>query len=566
MSLFAYAAPLDQMRFVIERVLGAPAAWAAIPAFADLDMDTAAEILTQAGRFSSEVLQPLNAPGDRQGCRLADGRVKTPDGFAAAWRAFVDGGWPALAGPPQWGGQGLPQLLDAALFEMLVSANHGWTMYPGLLHGACETIQAHGSETLKARYLPKLVSGEWLAAMALTEPQAGSDLGAVRTKAEPQADGSLVVTGGKVFISGGDHDLTENIVHLVLCRLQDPANPAPPGSKGLSLVLVPAVRPDGSRNAVAADGLEHKMGIHGSATCVMRYAGATGWLVGEPHRGLPAMFVMMNAARLHVALQGLGHLEMAAQNAARYAAGRVQFKAPIDRHPATQRTLLRLRAVADGLRVVMYRAAMRLDEAAQHPDAAVRTAASAEASLLTPVLKAFGSQQGFLGASDALQVWGGYGYVADYGIEQTLRDARIGMIYEGTNEIQAIDLVQRKLLGGAGPAFDTLLDGLLRDAGDDACGTALRGQVAQVREALGALQAAAAADATAALRVADEVLAGCGHLLLAWSWAAIWRAADRDDPADRARRAAALHGVRWVLPQAGVHWERVRMLSVAAAA
>jgi alkylation response protein AidB-like acyl-CoA dehydrogenase len=566
MRLFAYAAPLDQMRFVIERVLGAPAAWAAIPAFADLDMDTAAEILAQAGRFSSEVLQPLNAPGDRQGCRLADGRVKTPDGFAAAWRAFVDGGWPALAGPPQWGGQGLPQLLDAALFEMLVSANHGWTMYPGLLHGACETIQAHGSETLKARYLPKLVSGEWLAAMALTEPQAGSDLGAVRTKAEPQADGSLVVTGGKVFISGGDHDLTENIVHLVLCRLQDPANPAPPGSKGLSLVLVPAVRPDGSRNAVAADGLEHKMGIHGSATCVMRYAGATGWLVGEPHRGLPAMFVMMNAARLHVALQGLGHLEMAAQNAARYAAGRVQFKAPIDRHPATQRTLLRLRAVADGLRVVMYRAAMRLDEAAQHPDAAVRTAASAEASLLTPVLKAFGSQQGFLGASDALQVWGGYGYVADYGIEQTLRDARIGMIYEGTNEIQAIDLVQRKLLGGAGPAFDTLLDGLLRDAGDDACGTALRGQVAQVREALGALQAAAAADATAALRVADEVLAGCGHLLLAWSWAAIWRAADRDDPADRARRAAALHGVRWVLPQAGVHWERVRMLSVAAAA
>jgi alkylation response protein AidB-like acyl-CoA dehydrogenase len=566
MRLFAYAAPLDQMRFVIERVLGAPAAWAAIPAFADLDMDTAAEILAQAGRFSSEVLQPLNAPGDRQGCRLADGRVKTPDGFAAAWRAFVDGGWPALAGPPQWGGQGLPQLLDAALFEMLVSANHGWTMYPGLLHGACETIQAHGSETLKARYLPKLVSGEWLAAMALTEPQAGSDLGAVRTKAEPQADGSLVVTGGKIFISGGDHDLTENIVHLVLCRLQDPANPAPPGSKGLSLVLVPAVRPDGSRNAVAADGLEHKMGIHGSATCVMRYAGATGWLVGEPHRGLPAMFVMMNAARLHVALQGLGHLEMAAQNAARYAAGRVQFKAPIDRHPATQRTLLRLRAVADGLRVVMYRAAMRLDEAAQHPDAAVRTAASAEASLLTPVLKAFGSQQGFLGASDALQVWGGYGYVADYGIEQTLRDARIGMIYEGTNEIQAIDLVQRKLLGGAGPAFDTLLDGLLRDAGDDACGTALRGQVAQVREALGALQAAAAADATAALRVADEVLAGCGHLLLAWSWAAIWRAADRDDPADRARRAAALHGVRWVLPQAGVHWERVRMLSVAAAA
>jgi alkylation response protein AidB-like acyl-CoA dehydrogenase len=562
MSLYTYAAPLDEMRFVIERVLRAPTQWAVIPALADLDTDTAAEVLAQAGRFTSEVLQPLNGAGDRQGCRLEGGRVKTPDGFAAAWRAFVEGGWPALASPPEWGGQGLPQLLNAALFEMLVAANHGWTMYPGLLHGACETIQAHGSDALKARYLPKLVSGEWLAAMALTEPQAGSDLGAVRTKAEPQADGSLAVSGGKIFISGGDHDLTDNIVHLVLCRLPD----APPGSKGLSLALVPAVLPDGTRNAMAADGLEHKMGIHGSATCVMRYEGATGWLVGEPHRGLPAMFLMMNAARLHVALQGLGHLEMAAQNASRYAAERTQFRAPIAQHPATARTLLRLRALADGLRVVMYRAAMRLDEAEHHPDAGVREAAAAEASILTPVLKAFGTQQGFLGANDALQVWGGYGYVADYGIEQTVRDARIAMIYEGTNEIQAIDLVQRKLLGGAGPAFDALLDGLLRDAGVDACGTALRGQVAQAREALAALQAAAAADATAALRVADEVLAGCGHLLLAWSWAAIWRAADRDDPADRARRAAALHGVHWVLPQAGVHWERVRTLAVAAAA
>lgn len=562
MSLYAYAAPLDEMRFVIERVLRAPAQWAAIPAFADLDADTAAEVLAQAGRFTREVLQPLNAPGDRQGCRLEGGRVKTPDGFADAWRAFVAGGWPALASPPQWGGQGLPQLLNAALFEMLVSANHGWTMYPGLLHGACETIQAHGSEALKQRYLPKLVSGEWLAAMALTEPQAGSDLGAVRTRAEPCADGSLAVTGGKIFISGGDHDLSDNIVHLVLCRLPG----SPPGSKGLSLALVPAVLPDDRRNAMAADSLEHKMGIHGSATCVMRYEGATGWLVGEPNRGLPAMFLMMNAARLHVALQGLGHLEMAAQNAARYAAERVQFKAPIDTHPATRRTLQRLRAVGDGLRVVMYRAAMRLDEAEHHPDAGVREAAAAEASILTPVLKAFGTQQGFLGASDALQVWGGYGYVAEYGIEQTVRDARIAMIYEGTNEIQAIDLVQRKLLGGAGPAFEALLDDLLRDAGDDECGQALRAQARLARDALKTLAEAAAADPQAALSVADDMLAGIGHLLLAWAWAVVWRAAGGDDDADADRRATAWHGVRWVLPQAGVHWQRVRLQAADTAA
>ena len=556
MSLYAYTAPLDEMRFVIERVLKAPERWAAMPAFADLDAATAAEVLAQAARFTQDVLQPLNGPGDRQGCRVIDGRVKTPDGFAAAWREFVQGGWPALACDPDWGGQGLPQLLNAALFEMLVAANHGWTMYPGLLHGAYETIKAHGSDTLKQRYLPKLVSGEWLAAMALTEPQAGSDLGSVRTRAEPQLDGSLAVTGGKIFISGGDHDLTDNIVHLVLCRLQDPARPAPPGTKGLSLVLVPSVRPDGSRNTLGADGIEHKMGIHGSATCVMRYEAATGWLVGEPHRGLPAMFLMMNAARLHVALQGLGHLDMATQNAHRYAAEREQFKGPIARQPAVQRTLDRLRAVADGLRVVMYRAAMRLDEADHHPDAAVRAAAAAEASLLTPVLKAFGTQQGFQGASDALQVWGGYGYVADYGIEQTVRDARIAMIYEGTNEIQAIDLVQRKLLGSAGPAFERLLDDLLQDAGEGEGDAApeLQSQVRLARDTLHALQAAAPQDPAAALRAADDVLSGVGHLLLTWAWAAMLRAA----PQDAARRRVIQAGLQQCTPVADMHWQRAR--------
>ena len=557
MSAYGYEAPLRTMRFVIEEVLAAPRQWAAIPSFADLDAETAAEVLIQAGRFASQVLLPLNAVGDRQGCRLEGGRVRTPDGFPAAWRAFVEGGWPALACDSEWGGQGLPQLLNAALFEMLVAANHAWTMYPGLLHGAYETIAAHASDELKARYLPRIVSGEWLAAMALTEPQAGSDLGLVRTRAEPRADGTLAVSGSKIFISGGDHDLSDNIVHLVLCRLSDPAQgEAPAGTKGLSLVLVPTVLPDGTRNTLGADGLEHKMGIHGSATCAMRYDGATGWLVGQPHRGLSAMFLMMNAARLHVALQGLGHAEIATQNARRYAAERVQFGGAIDRHPAMRRTLLDGQAMVEGLRVLMYRAAMRLDEAEHLPDAARRAAAAAEASLLTPVLKAFGTAQGFARASAALQVWGGYGYIADYGIEQTLRDARIAMIYEGTNEIQAIDLLQRKVLGRDAAAFEALLQDLERDAG-----AALAGQVAAARAAWAAVRSRAEADPSAPLQVADDFLAGVAHLLLAWAWQEMARAARRCNGDDKAwlaeREAVAEHGTAWLLPQADVHWRRV---------
>jgi alkylation response protein AidB-like acyl-CoA dehydrogenase len=557
MSAYGYEAPLRTMRFVIEEVLAAPRQWAAIPSFADLDAETAAEVLIQAGRFASEVLLPLNAVGDRQGCRLEGGRVRTPDGFPAAWRAFVEGGWPALACDSEWGGQGLPQLLNAALFEMLVAANHAWTMYPGLLHGAYETIAAHASDELKARYLPRIVSGEWLAAMALTEPQAGSDLGLVRTRAEPRADGTLSVSGSKIFISGGDHDLSDNIVHLVLCRLSDPAQgEAPAGTKGLSLVLVPTVLPDGTRNTLGADGLEHKMGIHGSATCAMRYDGATGWLVGQPHRGLSAMFLMMNAARLHVALQGLGHAEIATQNARRYAAERVQSGGAIDRHPAMRRTLLDGQAMVEGLRVLMYRAAMRLDEAEHFPDAARRAAAAAEASLLTPVLKAFGTAQGFARASAALQVWGGYGYIADYGIEQTLRDARIAMIYEGTNEIQAIDLLQRKVLGRDAAAFEALLRDLERDAG-----AALAGQVAAARAAWAAVRSRAEADPSAPLQVADDFLAGVAHLLLAWAWQEMARAARRCNGDDKAwlaeREAVAEHGTAWLLPQADVHWRRV---------
>ncbi|NIM42982.1 MAG: acyl-CoA dehydrogenase [Hydrogenophaga sp.] len=556
---WTYEAPLDHMRFVLGHVLDAPTHWKACEAFADLDLDTADAVLQEAARFASEVLQPLNSTGDLEGCvREADGRVRTPTGFPAAYQAFVAGGWPALPCTPDWGGQGLPLLLDAALREMLDACNHGWNMYPDLLHGAYETIKAHASEELKARYLPKIVSGEWLAAMALTEPQAGSDLGQLRTRAEPQADGSLRISGNKIFISGGEHDLTDNIVHLVLCRLPD----APKGTKGLSLALVPKRLPDGSRNALFCDGVEKKLGIKASATCAMRYEGATGWLIGEPHRGLAAMFLMMNSARLHVGLQGLGHQEMATQNARRYAAERVQMGRPIAGHPAVRQLLDRLDTMTRAQRVLAYRAALALDLAEHHGDTAVREREKRFAALLTPIVKAFCTHQGFHGPAAALGVWGGYGYVHDYGIEQTVRDARIAMIYEGTNEIQAIDLAQRKLLADGGATAFELLDALrselhqtgpLRDFIDDS--------QAHLRRWL----EGAAQDGTRLLESADDLLHAMAHTLLAWAVARM-AAAAHALPDEAAARQASLTAAftRDALPQGRLHWQRALAASAAA--
>ena len=566
-----YRAPLQDMRFVMERVLAAPVSWARCEAFAELELDTVEAVLQEAAKFASGVLLPINASGDAVGCRRDEaGHVRTPPGFREAYQAFVEGGWPSLPCDPAWGGQGLPLLVDAATREMFVACNHGWVMYPDLLHGAYETIKAHASDDLKARYLQDVASGRTLAAMALTEPQAGSDLGLLRTRAEPQPDGSLRLTGQKIFISGGEHDLTDNIVHLVLCRLPD----APPGTKGISLALVPKVLPGGTRNAMHCDGIEHKTGIHGSATCAMRYEGATGWRVGEPNRGLAAMFLMMNSARLHVGLQGLGHQEMVAQNARRYALERVQGRAaasgaaadPIALHPAMRHTLLRLQALTEGQRVIAYRAALAIDRAAHDPDAAVRAAESALAALMTPVVKAFCTHQGFHGASAALQVFGGYGYVREYGVEQSMRDARIAMIYEGTNEIQAIDLLQRKVLADGGAALGLWLAEARTEAAACAAGgladfaAALQCECDAAQQATAAVAAAAATDREAPLRVADEYLMGLSHTLLAWAFAASARAAlDLPDrPWAEAKTERMRYGVQWVLPQAAVHWHRVR--------
>ena len=563
---YRYAAPLREMRFVIERVLQAPALWAQCQAWADLDMNTAGAVLEEAARFACEVLQPINAAGDAQGCRLQDGSVCTPDAFPAAYQAFVQGGWPALPCSPDWGGQGLPLLLDAALREMLSACNHGWNMYPDLLHGAYETLKAHGSDELKSRYLEDVATGRTLAAMALTEPQAGSDLGVLSTKAQPQSDGTLKVTGSKIFISGADHDLTHQVVHLVLCRLPDAA----PGTKGITLALVPKWLPDSTRNAWAVTGIEHKMGIHGSATCAVNYEGATGWIVGQPNRGLAAMFLMMNSARLHVGLQGLGHQEMATQNALRHAAERVQFRQPIQQHPAMRQLLLKLQVLTEAQRVLAYRAALAIDTAAAHPDTAEREAAQKIAGLLTPIVKAWLTQQGFATASHALQVFGGYGYTREYGVEQTLRDSRIAMVYEGTNEIQAIDLLQRKVLADGGAALDLLLAELEVEAARcdgpallQPFAEALRGQMAQQRSATAAVQSQAGQDAEAPLRVADDYLMGTAHLMLAWALAASARALQGEpDAAWAAKRMERLqHGLHALLPDAAPHWQRVHAVA-----
>jgi alkylation response protein AidB-like acyl-CoA dehydrogenase len=558
--MWHYDAPLRDLRYVIEELLDLPAQWARLPAYADLDAETARQVIEEAARFTTGVVAPLNASGDLEGCTLHDGAVRTPTGYPAAYRAFVEAGWPALACDPAEGGQGLPQVLNAALYEMLAGANHGWTMYPGLLHGAYECLHAHASDELKAAWLGRIVSGEWLATMCLTEPQAGSDLGLVTTRAEPDADGSVRLRGNKIFISGGEHDLTDNIVHLVLARLPD----APAGSKGLTLFLCPKWLADGRRNAVRCDGLEKKMGIKGSATCALGFDGATAWQVGDANRGLAAMFVMMNSARLHVALQGLGHAHTAHVNAVRYATERLQSRAPlrtgnaaadpIVMHPAVRRSLLRQRVLVEGSRVLAIEAAHLIDLAAHAADASERQRAFDQVSLLTPVLKAFLTDNGFAIASDALQVFGGHGYLHDWGVEQCLRDSRIAMIYEGTNHIQAIDLLVRKVVADGGARFVALLETL--ETALPAPGVLppkVAAQIAALRIATHDVIDAARADVELPYRVADDFLRATGLMLVAHAWARAEvlssRAEHAGDPWHAAKCDSARHCGDHLLPE-----------------
>ena len=461
----AYRAPIDNTLFLLEDVLGLER-HANLPGFAEATPDTVAALLREAGRFAAEVLAPLNRVGDTAGCaRHDDGSVTTPPGFREAYRDFAAGGWIGLAGDPAHGGQGLPYVLAAAVNEYVASANMAFGMYPGLTQGAIAALTLHGTEAQKRTYLPRLMSGEWAGTMNLTEPQAGTDLGLLRTRAAPRPDGSYAITGQKIFISSGEHDLAGNIVHLVLARIDG----APAGTKGLSLFVVPKFLPEGDglgdRNALACGALEAKMGIHGNATCVMNYDGATGWLVGEADKGLRAMFTMMNEARLGVGIQGLAVSEAALQIAAAYARERRQGRAlaaprepaapadPILVHPDIRRTLATIRGFNIAARALVLSVALDADIAFRSPDTAAREAAEDRLGLLTPVVKGVLTDRGFDNAVAAQQVFGGAGYIAETGIEQIVRDARIAMIYEGANGIQALDLVGRKLGRDGGRAI-----------------------------------------------------------------------------------------------------------------
>ena len=478
-----YSPPLRDMQFVLHEVLQVSPALAQLPPHAEVDADTINAVLEEAGKFAAEVALPLNRVGDQQGCTLdaVTHEVKTPEGFKAAYAQYVQGGWPALSCDPQYGGQGLPFVLNNFLYEMLNSANQAWTMYPGLSHGAYECLHAHGTPEQKALYLPKLTSGEWTGTMCLTEPHCGTDLGLLRTRAEPQADGSYRLTGNKIFISAGEHDLAPNIVHLVLARLPD----APVGSKGISLFVVPKfhVQADGGvgeRNGIYCGGLEHKMGIHGNATCQMVLDGAVGQLVGQPHKGLAAMFVMMNAARLGVGNQSLGLTEVAFQNALAYAKDRVQMRSltgpkakdkpadPIIVHPDVRKMLLTAKAYAEGGRALSSYCALLLDQEFNHPDEKVRKDAAELLALLTPIVKAFLTDNGHIATNACLQVFGGHGFIKEWGMEQFVRDNRINMIYEGTNTIQSLDLLGRKVLGNNGATlrkFGKLIAALVEEEG-----------------------------------------------------------------------------------------------------
>ncbi len=478
-----YTPPLRDMQFVMHEVLNVVDDFKAMPQHADMDADTLNAVLEEGGKFAADVVFPLNISGDTEGCTInqATHTVTTPKGFKEAYAKYVEGGWAALGCAPAFGGQGLPLVVNQMFYEMLNSANQAWAMYPGLTQGAYTALRAHGTEAQKQTYLHKMTSGEWTGSMCLTEAHCGTDLGLMRTQAKPQADGTYKLTGNKIFISAGEHDMADNIIHLVLARLPD----APPGIKGVSLFIVPKflVNQDGSlgeRNGIYCGGLEHKMGLHGSATAQIVLDGAVGTLVGQPNKGMNGMFVMMNAARLGVGNQSLGLTEVAYQNALAYAKDRLQMRSlagpkakdqpadPIIVHPDVRKMLLTAKAYAEGGRALMSFSSMLMEKELNHPDQKVRQESGDMLALLTPIVKAFITDNGWTATSGCLQVFGGHGYIKESGMEQLVRDARINMIYEGTNTIQSLDLLGRKVLGNNGATlrkFGKLVAQLVEEEG-----------------------------------------------------------------------------------------------------
>lgn len=570
-----YSAPLRDMHFVLHELLKVEEVFKALPVHAGTNRELIDQVLEEGGRFASQVLFPLNHPGDREGCHYNRdaGTVISPRGYREAYRQYVEAGWAALACDPEFGGQGLPLVVNNAFYEMLNSSNQAWAMYPGLSHGAYACLHAHGSDEQKTLYLPRLVSGEWSGTMCLTEAHCGTDLGLLRSKAEPQADGSCKITGSKIFISAGEHDLSDNIIHLVLARLPD----VPQGSRGISLFIVPKFLPraDGSlgaRNPITCGGIEEKMGIHGNATCQMNLDGATGWLIGEPHKGLNAMFVFMNAARLGVGMQGLGLTEVAYQNALAYARDRIQMRSlsgvkapdqaadPIIVHPDVRRMLLTAKAYAEGGRAFCSYVTLQRDKELNHPDEKVRREAADQVALLTPVVKAFVTDNAWIATSECLQVYGGHGYISESGMEQYVRDARISMIYEGTNTIQSLDLLGRKILMNSGAGlkkFCAQIQAFIEEHGIDEAMSEFISPLEDICDKVGRLTMEIGMKA---LRDQDEVGAAAvpylrvvGHLVYAYFFAQMARIAlEKQDSGDafyKAKLATARFYFARLLPE-----------------
>ncbi len=570
-----YQPPLRDMQFVMHEVLNVVDELKQCPKHAEVDADMINAVLEEGGKFAAEVLLPLNLSGDAEGCVLdkTTHEVTPPQGFKAAYAKYVEGGWPAMGCDPEYGGQGLPVVLNQSLYEMMNSANQAWTMYPGLSHGAYEALHAHGTAEQKATYLPRLTSGEWTGTMCLTEAHCGTDLGLLRSKAEPQADGNYKITGNKIFISAGEHDMVDNIVHLVLARISG----APEGSKGISLFIVPKflVNADGTlgaRNGIFCSGLEHKMGIHANSTCQMVLDGAVGSLVGAPNKGLAAMFVMMNAARLGVGNQSLGLTEVAYQNAAAYAKDRIQMRSlsgpkapdkpadPIIVHPDVRKMLLTARAYAEGGRALSIHVAVTLDKFLSSDDEDQRKEAFDEVALLTPIIKAFITDNAWIATSHCMQVFGGHGFIHDWGMEQFVRDSRINMIYEGTNTIQSLDLLGRKVLGDNGAKLRKFGQRIAAFVEEEGTNEAMQEFINPLAELGDKVTKLTTEIGMKAFRNPDEVGAAAvdylrvvGHLTFAYFWARMAKVAlakqGSGDPFYKAKLATARFYFAKLLPE-----------------
>jgi alkylation response protein AidB-like acyl-CoA dehydrogenase len=579
-----YKAPLRDMRFVLHE-LHDSSRLTALTGLEDLTPELMDSILEEAAKLAEQVLAPVNMSGDEEGCRLENGVVRTPKGFREAYETFRASGWTALACDPRFGGQGLPESLHKLVEEMVCSANLAFSLYPGLSYGAYQAIEHHGTEELKQRFLPKLTDGTWSGTMCLTEAHCGTDLGLLRTRATPQLDGSFRINGSKIFISAGEHDLTENIVHLVLARMPD----APPGIKGVSMFVVPKFLPTddgrpGARNGVICTAIEHKMGIKASATCQLTFEDATGWLIGQPNKGMRSMFTMMNSERLSVGIQGLGVAEAAYQAAAAYAKERLQGRAlsagrrkggaadPIIVHPDVRRMLMAIRAYAEGCRALGGWVAQQLDEFARSGDPQAKRNAEDFTALMTPLVKALFSDLGFEAANLALQVYGGHGYIRDHGMEQYVRDARISMIYEGTNGVQAMDLVGRKLGAHAGRYLRSFFHPVAAFIEANKDDKAIGGMVQALARAFAALQLATAqvaqsgiADPEEAGAAASEYLRLFGLVALGYVWARAAQVAgakalqaNGDAKFYQAKLITARFYIERILPQAGALYLQIK--------